>query len=102
MCKFEEIIKSGKPIEEINKELKEVGANFHLNPDCSKSGWTEKEMEEGFVPSETEADDVKHLHDYMKHNAKMAGKTEIYLVVEGKYAITWDENGHPTKAIRQN
>jgi len=102
MGKFEEIIKSGKSIEEINKELKEAGADFHLNPDGSKSNWSEKEMKEGFIPVEKEPEDVKHLHDYMKFNPKMAGKTETYLIVEGKYTITWNEDGNPVKAIRQN
>ena len=54
--KFSEIInegcKSGKTIEEINKELKEAGANFHLNPDGGIAGWSEKEMAEGFIPAE--------------------------------------------------
>lgn len=48
--------KSGKSIEEINKELKEAGANFHLNLDGGVVGWTEQEMKEGFIPA---ADDGK-------------------------------------------
>ena len=104
--KYEEIINEGKKqgtsVEAINAELKAAGANFHLNPDGSKSGWTDQEMEEGFIPAESEHEDVKHLHDYMKFNPKMAGKTETYWVAEGKYYITWDENGRPVKAIRQN
>lgn len=46
MGKFEEIIKSGKSIEVINKELNEADANFHLNSNGTKSGWTEQEMAE--------------------------------------------------------
>ena len=46
--KFAEIInegkKDGKTIEEINKLLKEAGANFHLNADGGTAGWTEAEM----------------------------------------------------------
>ena len=53
---FEKIIsegkKSGKSIEEINAELKAAGANFHLNPDGGVAGWTDAEMEEGFIPAE--------------------------------------------------
>ena len=44
--------KDGKTIEEVNKLLKEAGANFHLNPDGGVAGWTEDEMREGFVPAE--------------------------------------------------
>lgn len=54
--KFAEIInegrKAGKTIEAVNKELKEAGANFHLNPDGGVAGWTEDEMREGFIPAE--------------------------------------------------
>lgn len=44
--------KDGKTIEEINKLLKEAGANFHLNADGGTEGWTEAEMAEGFIPAE--------------------------------------------------
>ena len=106
MAKFDQIIRegieNGTPIAEINKKLKEAGANFHLNPDGSKSNWTEQEMKEGFIHAEKEPEDVKHLKDYMRFSLKMAGKTETYWVAEGKYSITWDEDGRPVKAIRQN
>lgn len=49
--------KNGKTIEEINKLLKEAGANFHLNPDGSVDGWTEAEMANGFVPAEDDRKD---------------------------------------------
>ena len=59
--KYAEIINegkaTGKSIEEINKELKEAGANFHLNPDGGVSGWTEQEMKEGFIPGEDDGKD---------------------------------------------
>jgi hypothetical protein len=50
---FEKIIsegkKSGKSVEEINTELKAAGANFHLSPDGGVAGWTDAEMEDGFM-----------------------------------------------------
>lgn len=104
--KFAEIInegcKSGKTIEAINKELKEAGANFHLNPDGGVANWTEAEMAEGFIPAETEPEDVKHLHDYMRYNPAKANTEEEVWVPEGHYRITFDESGHPTKAVRVN
>lgn len=102
MGKFEDIIKSGKPIEVINKELKEAGANFHLNPNGIKSGWTEQEMAEGFNKPEKEQEDVKHLYDYMKYDPNLAGFSKVVTVVEGVYEIFWNENGNPEKAIRRN
>lgn len=102
--KFAEIInegcKSGMTIEAINKELKEAGANFHLNPDGGIAGWTEQEMKEGFIPNEGETADVRHLHDYMRYDATKAGQTVRVETPEGTYDITWDEGGHPEKAVR--
>lgn len=101
--KYQDIInegkKNGKTIAEINKELKEAGATFHLNPDGGVAGWSDAEMAEGFMPGEP-AEDVKHLHDYMKFSKEKAGTEEVVWVPEGKYRITWDEDGHPVKAIR--
>lgn len=102
--KFAEIInegrKSGKPIEAINAELKAAGANFHLNADGAVAGWTEQEMKEGFIPAEKEPADVRHLHDYMRYDVTKAGTTVRVETPEGTYDITWDEGGHPEKAVR--
>lgn len=102
--KFAEIInagcKVGKTVEEINKELKAAGANFHLNPDGGVANWPEAEMAGGFIPAETEPADVKHLHDYMRYDGTLAGQTVRVETPEGTYDITWDEGGHPEKAVR--
>lgn len=92
--------KNGKTVETINAELKEAGANFHLNPDGGVANWTEAEMAEGFIPAETEPEDAKHLHDYMKFNPAKANTEEEVWVPEGHYRITFDEGGHPIKAVR--
>ena len=102
--KFAEIInegkKTGKTVETINAELKEAGANFHLNPDGGVAGWTEQEMKEGFIPNEGESADVRHLHDYMRYNPAKANTEEEVWTPEGHYRITFDEDGHPEKAVR--
>lgn len=102
--KFEKIIadgkKNGKTVETINAELKEAGANFHLNPDGGVAGWTEQEMKEGFIPNEGESADVRHLHDYMRYNPAKANTEEEVWTPEGHYRITFDEDGHPEKAVR--
>ena len=104
--KFADIInegcKAGKTVEQINAELKAAGANFHLDPDGKVAGWTDQEMAEGFIPAEKEPEDVKHLHDYMRYNPEMAGKTIRVQVPEGTYDVTWDVYGHPEKAVRVN
>ncbi len=102
--KFAEIInegcKAGKTVAEINKELKEAGANFHLNPDGGVAGWTEQEMKEGFILAGEESAYVRHLHDYMRYDVRNAGQTVRVETPEGTYDITWDEDGHPEKAVR--
>ena len=102
--KFAEIInegcKAGKTVEEINKELNTEGANFHLNPDGGVANWTEAEMNEGFTPAKEEPADVRHLHDYMRYDVTKAGQTVRVETPEGTYNITWDEGGHPEKAVR--
>lgn len=101
--KFEKIINEGKKngdsIEVINAKLEEAGADFHLNPDSTVPGWAEAEMTEGFQPGEP-AEDVKHLHDYMRFCPDKAGTEETVWTPEGQYRITLDEDGHPVKAVR--
>ena len=102
--KFAEIINEGKkqgaPVEAINAELKAAGANFHLNTDGTVANWTEQEMKEGFIPAENKPEDVRHLHDYMRYDVTKAGQTVRVETPEGTYDITWDEGGHPEKAVR--
>lgn len=104
--KFAEIInegcKAGKTVEAINAELKGAGANFHLNPDGGVANWTEQEMAEGFIPAETEPADVKHMYDYFSYNPANAGQTIRVTAPEGTYDVSWDEDGHPVKAVRVN
>lgn len=102
--KFAEIInegkKNGKSIEEINDALEAAGANFFIDPDVRTAGWTEQEMKEGFIPAEKEPADVKHMYDYFSYNPANAGQTIRVTAPEGTYDITWDEGGHPEKAVR--
>ena len=92
--------KDGKSIEAVNAELKAAGAIFHLTPDGCIAGWSDKEMAEGFIPAEKEPEDVKHLHDYMRFNPAKANTEDEVWTPEGHYRITFDENGHATKAVR--
>lgn len=94
--------KNGKSIEEINDALEAAGANFFIDPDVRTAGWSEKEMAEGFIPTETEPEDVKHLHDYMRYDTEKAGETLRIQCAEGVYDVTWDVYGHPEKAVRVN
>ena len=96
--------KNGKKLSEINAELKAAGATFHLDytmtPGGPQTGWSEQEMKEGFIPAEKEPEDVKHLHDYMRRDPAKANTEEEVWTPEGHYRITFDEDGHATKAVR--
>ena len=101
--KYQDIINEGKkqgtPVEAINAELKAAGANFHLDDQGRVAGWTEHEMAEGFMAG-VPVEDVRHLHDFMRYAPEKAGTEEVVSVPGGKYRITWDEDGHPVKAVR--
>ena len=100
---FEKIIsegkKSGKSIEEINAELKAAGANFHLNPDGGVAGWTDAEMEEGFIPAEEESKEARHTLD-MRRRMEFAGTEQIQWIPGGRFAVSYDEDGYAKSAVR--
>lgn len=101
--KFTKIINegkaTGKTIETINKELKEAGANFHLNPDDSVANWTEDEMREGFIPAETEPETLPQTLD-TRRREDLAGTVQIQRIVGATYEVTYDEDGYFIKASR--
>lgn len=84
----------------INKALADAGFNLKLTP-RENSGWTEQEMKDGFNAGES-AIVPTTLADLMKRDVSMAGGEIDMLCKEGKYKITWDENGYAIKAVRQN
>lgn len=90
---------NGKPIEAINTELKDAGANFHLNPDGGVAGWTEQEMREGFIPSETEPEALPQMLDTHRRE-DLAGTVQIQRIVGATYEVTYDEDGYFIRASR--
>ena len=84
----------------INKALADAGFNLKLVP-RENAGWTEKEMEEGFKEGEP-AKDVVRLADLMHKNTEYAGTVQELWCREGKYSVTYDEDGHAIKAVRIN
>lgn len=90
---------NGKTIEAINAELKEAGANFHLNPDGGVAGWTEQEMKEGFILAETEPEALPQTLDTHRRE-DLAGTVQIQRIVGATYEVTYDEDGYFIKASR--
>ena len=101
--KFADIInegkKNGKTIEEINKLLKEAGANFHMNPDGGTAGWTEAEMAEVFIPAEEEPKDAQRTVN-MRRRPELAGTKQIQWIPGGRFAVSYDEDGYAKSAVR--
>lgn len=91
---------NGDSYEVINKRLADGGFNLKLVP-RENTGWTEQEMKEGFKEGEPGVV-FPYLADMMKRNIKMAGMEEEIWCKEGKYKITWNEDGYATKAVRCN
>lgn len=90
----------GDSYEVINKALADAGFNLKLVP-RENTGWPEQEMKEGFKEGEPGVV-FPALADMMKRNMKMAGMEEEIWCKEGKYKITWNEDGYATKAVRCN
>lgn len=90
----------GDSYEVINKALADAGFNLKLVP-RENTGWTEQDMKEGFKEGEPGVV-FPALADMMKRNMKMAGMEEELWCKEGKYKITWNEDGYATKAVRCN
>ena len=93
--------KDGKNIEEINKLLKEAGANFHLNADGGTEGWTEAEMAEGFIPAEEKPKDAQRTVA-MRRREDLAGTKQIQWIPGGKFEVEYDELGYAKSAVRVN
>lgn len=100
--KFENIItegkRKGKTVEEINKELKEAGANFHLSSLEGNGGWTEQEMKEGFIPG-APAEDAHRTLD-MSRKMEFAGTKQIQWIPGGKFEVEYDANGYAKRAVK--
>ena len=90
---------TGKPIEEINAELKAAGATFHLNPDGGVAGWTDAEMGEGFIPAEEKPKEARRTLD-MRRRMEFAGTEQIQCIPGGKFEVEYDELGYAVKAVR--
>lgn len=90
---------NGDSYEVINKKLKEAGATFTLVEEKMNEGWTEKEMEQGFVHN-TETRHVKTLADLMARNMEYAGYTKRLTCKDGTFDVTYEANGYAVKAVR--
>lgn len=101
--KFDEIIKNGldagKSYDEINAELKDAGATFHLEAEKAGKGWTEEEMREGFIPADEPAKPVQKKVD-MSRRPEFAGTTQEQVVLGITWKVAYDIDGYATRAVK--
>jgi len=85
--------------EEANAELARLEAGFHLE-DGNGPGWTDAEMEEGFTPGEA-AKPVQRGPDHSRR-IDLAGQTVIQETASGRWAVSYNDHGYATKAVRED
>ena len=107
MSKVNEIMEKYKAgeitVEEANKQLRQQGANFHLEPmtDEERAAKKQREDELGFIPATDEAKHLPKTAD-MRRRKDLAGQVVRQMTRSGLYDVTYNEDGYAVKASRVN
>ena len=105
MSKVNEIMEKYKAgeitVEEANEQLRQQGANFHLEPmtDEERAAKKQREDEEGFIPATEEAEVLPKTPD-MRRRKELAGQVVRQKTKTGVYDVTYDADGYAVKARR--
>ena len=105
MSKVNEIMEKYKAgeitVEEANEQLRQQGANFHLEPltDEERAAKKQREDEEGFIPATEEAEVLPKTPD-MRRRKELAGQVVRQKTKSGLYDVTYDADGYAVKARR--
>ena len=86
--------------EEANTKLKEADSNFSLKAltDEERTLKQKREDREGYIPAETTP--VYPDRPNMKRNPALAGQVVEQITKQGKFAVTYNENGYAVSARR--
>ena len=89
--------------EEANKQLRQQGANFHLEPmtDEERAAKKQREDELGFIPATEEGKPLPKTPD-MRRRKDLAGQVVRQKTRSGLYDVTYNEDGYAVKASRVN
>ena len=89
--------------EEANEQLRQQGANFHLEPmtDEERAAKKQREDELGFIPATEEAKPLPKTPD-MRRRKDLAGQVVRQKTRSGLYDVTYNEDGYAVKASRVN
>ena len=105
MSKVNEIMEKYKAgeitVEEANEQLRQQGANFHLEPmtDEERAAKKQREDEEGFLPATEEAKPLPRTPD-MRRRKDLAGQVVRQMTRSGPFDVTYDADGYAVKARR--
>ena len=107
MSKVNEIMEKYKAgeitVEEANEQLRQQGANFHLEPmtDEERAAKKQREDELGFIPATDEAKPLPKTPD-MRRRKDLAGQVVRQMTRSGPFDVTYNEDGYAVKASRVN
>ena len=105
MSKVNEIMEKYKAgeitVEEANEQLRQQGANFHLEPmtDEERAAKKQREDEQGYIPATEEAKPLPKTAD-MRRRKDLAGQVVRQKTKSGLYDVTYNEDGYAVKARR--
>ena len=107
MSKVNEIMEKYKAgeitVEEANEQLRQQGANFHLEPmtDEERAAKKQREDELGFIPATEEAKPLPKTPD-MRRRKDLAGQVVRQMTRSGPFDVTYDADGYAVKAKKVN
>ena len=107
MSKVNEIMEKYKAgeitVEEANEQLRQQGANFHLEPmtDEERAAKKQREDELGFIPATEEGKPLPKTAD-MRRRKDLAGQVVRQHTRSGPFDVTYDADGYAVKARRVN
>ena len=105
MSKVNEIMEKYKAgeitVEEANEQLRQQGANFHLEPmtDEERAAKKQREDEQGYIPATEEAKPLPKTPD-MRRRKDLAGQVVRQMTRSGPFDVTYDADGYAVKARR--
>ena len=105
MSKVNEIMEKYKAgeitVEEANEQLRQQGANFHLEPMTDEERAAKKQREDdlGFIPATEEDKPLPKTPD-MRRRKDLAGQVVRQMTRSGPFDVTYDADGYAVKARR--
>ena len=107
MSKVNEIMEKYKAgeitVEEANKQLRQQGANFHLEPmtDEERAAKKQREDELGFVHATEEGKPLPKMPD-MRRRKDLAGQVVLQHTRAGDFDVTYTDAGYAVSAKKVN